>query len=202
MILIGITGIVGSGKTTASAMLKREGLEVIDLDRIAKEIIQQKRVILEIGKAFGNTYVVGGEIDVKMIGDLVFQNKGALEKLEALVHPLIDAEMHSQAKRLEARGVKTVIVDGPLIFEKGLHKELDKTVVVSGKPETIKARLKERGMNQGDAERRMASQIPLGEKEAQADYVVRNNGTIEDLEKEVGNLLKQIKEWEVELNAS
>ena len=202
MILIGVTGTVGSGKTTVSAMLRKEGEEVIDLDKIAKEIARQERIISDIRKAFGGSYVIDGEIDTERVGRLVFHNKEAREKLESILHPLVDAEMRSRVKRLEAQGRKTVIIDGPLIFEKGLDKELDKTVVVSGKTATIKARLKKRGMDEEDAGRRMAAQMPLEEKEARADYVVRNDGTMEDLENEVGNLLKQIKEWEVELNAS
>jgi dephospho-CoA kinase len=202
MILIGVTGIVGSGKTTVSAMLGKEGLEVIDLDKIAKEIIRQEGIISDIGKAFGNSCVTDGAVDIKKVAELVFHNKEAREKLESIVHPLIDAEMHSRINRLKAQGTRMVIIDGPLIFEKGLHKELNKTIVVSGKAKIIGARLKKRGMDEGDAERRMASQIPLEEKEARADYIIRNDGSMGDLEKEVGNLLKQIKEWEVELNAS
>jgi dephospho-CoA kinase len=202
MILIGVTGIVGSGKTTVSAMLRKEGQKVIDLDKIAKEIVRQERIVSDIQKAFGGSYVTDSEIDIERVARLVFHNKEAREKLESILHPLIDAEMRGRIKSLEEQGRKTVIIDGPLIFEKGLHKELSKTVVVSGRPELIKARLKARGMDEGDAERRMASQIPLEEKEALADYIVHNDGTMEDLEKEVDNLLKQIKEWEVELNAS
>jgi dephospho-CoA kinase len=202
MILVGITGIVGSGKTTVSAMLEKEGLELIDLDIIAKEIIRQEGIISDIGKAFGGSCVTDGMINSKKVAELVFRNKEAREKLESIIHPLIDAEMHRRINRLKAQGTKTVIIDGPLIFEKGLHKELNRTIVVSGKAETIRTRLKKRGMDEGDATRRMASQIPLEEKEAQADYIIRNDGTMADLETEVGNLLKQIKEWEVELNAS
>ena len=201
MILIGVTGTVGSGKTTVSAMLRKEGQEVIDLDKIAKEIVRQERIISDIQKAFGGSYIIDGEIDIEGVGRLVFHDKEAREKLESILHPLIDAEMHSRVKRLQAQGRKTVIIDGPLIFEKGLDKELDKTVVVSGKTATIKTRLKKRGMDEEDAGRRMAAQMPLEEKEVRADYVIRNDGTMEDLENEVGNLLKQIKEWEVELNA-
>jgi len=202
MILIGVTGIVGSGKTTVSAMLEKEGFKVIDLDRIAKEIAQQKKVIADIREAFGGSCVAGGEIDVKKVGWLVFRDKEAREKLESIMHPLIDAEMQSKVKKIEAEGTIIAIIDGPLIFEKGLDKDLQKTVVVSGKQETLRVRLKKRGMDEDDSDRRMAAQMSLEEKEARADYIIHNDGTMEDLEKEVGKLLKQIKEWEVELNAS
>jgi dephospho-CoA kinase len=202
MILIGVTGVVGSGKTTVSGMLRKQGFRIIDLDRIAKEIVEREEVIKDIQRAFGASYITEGKLDIKKVGKLVFYNKEDLKKLESIVHPKIMTDMQATVKNLEAQGTKMVIIDGPLIFEKGLHKELNKTVVVSAETEIIKDRLKKRGMDEEDMNRRMAAQIPLGEKEAQADHVIYNNGTMEDLEKEVDNFLKQIKEWEVEANAS
>ena len=202
MILIGVTGIVGSGKTTVSNMLRKKGLDVIDLDRTAKGIIQQEKAIRDIQGAFGSSYIAFGKIDIKRVGELVFRDKEALEKLERIVHPLVMAAMWDAIGKLEAQGAEAVIVDGPLIFEKGLYKDLDKTVVVSAKAETITDRLEKRGMDREDTRRRVAAQTPLSEKEALADHVIYNNGSIEDLEKEVDGLLKKIKEWEVELDAS
>jgi len=138
MILIGITGIIGSGKTTVSSMLKKEGFEVIDLDGIAKEVLSLE--------------------DVKK--------------------------------------------DGPLLFETGLYRKLDKTVVVSTDAEMLGGRLKNRGMDEEDVKRRMTFQISLKEKEKMADWVVYNNGTVEDLKKETETLLEKIKGWEVEPHAS
>jgi dephospho-CoA kinase len=201
MILIGVTGIVGSGKTTVSRMLRKQGFEIIDLDRIAKEIVNREEVVRDIQIAFGPPYVTDGKLDIGRVGELVFHDKEALNKLEGIVHPKVEADMHDRIKRLETDGTKAVIIDGPLIFEKGLYKDLNKTVVVSAKEETIRDRLKKRGMDEEDMNRRLAAQIPLKEKEARADHIIHNDGTMKDLEKEVDDLLKQIKEWEVELNA-
>jgi dephospho-CoA kinase len=201
MILIGVTGIVGSGKTTVSRMLRKQGFEIIDLDRIAKEIVDREGVVRDIQIAFGPSYVTDGKLDIGRVRELVFHDKEALNKLEGIVHPKVEADMYDRLKKLETDGTKTVIIDGPLIFEKGLYKELNKTVVVSAKEEIIKDRLKKRGMDEEDMNRRLAAQIPLKEKEARADHIIHNDGTMKDLEKEVDDLLKQIKEWEVELNA-
>ena len=86
MILIGVTGTVGSGKTTVSAMLRKEGQEVIDLDKIAKEIARQERIISDIRNAFGGSYVIDGEIDTERVGRLVFHNKEAREVMRQPSH--------------------------------------------------------------------------------------------------------------------
>ncbi len=202
MILIGVTGVVGSGKTTVSDILKRKGLEIIDLDKTAKEIVEREDVKRAIERELGSRCISGGKIDVGRVRELVFEDREALRRLEGIVHPRVLAQMHETAKALGEQGAKAVIVDAPLLFEKGLDRELDKTVVVSASPEKIKERLKKRGMEENDMRRRTAIQMSLKDKEKLADYVVHNDGTIENLEKEVDNLLNTIKGWEVELHAS
>ena len=85
----------------------------------------------------------------------------------------------------EGRGEKAIIIDGPLLFETGLYKKFDKTVVVTADMGIIRERLKKRGMSADDIERRISHQVPLEEKEGAADFVLRNNGTREDLDKEI-----------------
>lgn len=202
MILIGVTGIVGSGKTTVSGMLQRAGLAVLDLDKIAKEVVQREDVKKDIEKELGSCYITEGTLNIQKTRDFVFKEPAALEKLENIIHPRIKEAMCEKIKGLQARGVSAVVIDAPLLFEKGLQKELNKTVVVSANAEKTKERLRKRGLQEDDINRRTAIQIPLNEKEAMADYVVHNNGAIEDLEQQIDNLLHTIKEWEVEPNAS
>jgi dephospho-CoA kinase len=94
-----------------------------------------------------------------------------------------------------------VIVDGPLLYETDLHKDLDKIVVVSTEKEKIRERLRARGLSDNDMDARTSNQIPLKEKEKRADFVIFNNGTKRDLEQEVEGLLRRIKEWEVTVDA-
>jgi len=102
---------------------------------------------------------------------------------------------------IKKRGAKSIIIDGPLLFETGLYKRLDKIVVVSANPEALKERLIKRGMEQEDIEKRMVFQISLEEKEKLADIVLYNNGTMEGLKREVSKLSETIKGWEVEIDA-
>ena len=199
MIAIGITGIIGSGKSTVSAMLGQAGFTVIDLDSLASEVSGSPAAREGIRKTFGEGYIKeDGTIDKDRMKDLVFEDKARLGQLEAIMHPLIRAEMERRAIEAWEAGARAVIIDGPLIFEKGMYKELDKVVVVSADMAKIKERLIRRGMTGGDAERRMENQMPLAEKEKMADYVIYNNGTEDDLREKIKILLEKIKTWEVE----
>jgi len=202
MITIGITGIIGSGKTTASAALKDRGIPVIDLDVLARRTLALAEVHEDIEREFGGGFIAGGEVVVEKLRDAVFADTEKLRKLEAITHPRVLAQLWQAVRKLTDAGNKAVIVDGPLLFETGLHKELDKTVVVAADMDVIRERLKIRGMAPEDIEKRISHQIPLAEKEKAADHVLFNNGTRTDLEKNVEDLLERIKEWEVRIRCT
>jgi dephospho-CoA kinase len=198
MITIGITGIIGSGKTTVSGVLQRKGYTVIDLDVLAKGVNETEAVKEDIRRTFGQEFIKeDNTINVERMRDLVFNDTSQLKILEGIIHPRVIAEMERQVALRRTAGDKAIIIDGPLIFETDLHTRLDKIVVVSADVEIIKKRLLGRGMETEDIEKRMAHQIPLKEKEKAAQYVVYNNGTEDDLKKEIDILLEKIKIWEV-----
>lgn len=196
MITIGITGIIGSGKSTVSQALKERGVPVVDLDAVAKEVLTFSDVHEDITRAFGPGFVENGTVVIEKVRDTVFADKDKLKKLEAITHPRIIGHMWKTIRDLEKDGKPATIVDGPLLFETGLYKELDKTVVVSADMEIVRKRLVMRGMEANDIEKRISHQIPLGEKEKVADYVLLNNGTREDLDREIDKLMERINEWE------
>ncbi len=201
MILIGVTGIVGSGKSTVSNLLREKGFQVIDLDKLAKESLSWDEVKDGIREAFGDDYVRDGVVDVEKLGRTVFSKEEELRRLEGIVHPKVTKALFRKAEELRKEGAKTLIIDAPLLFETDLCKRVDKIVVVTAPMEIIKERLKLRGMAEDDMERRIPFQVPLSEKEKMADYVVHNSGTVEDLGSEVDALLGRIKSWEVEVDA-
>ncbi|HPP06887.1 MAG TPA: dephospho-CoA kinase [Syntrophorhabdaceae bacterium] len=196
MIKIGITGIIGSGKTTVSNLLRKKGFTVLDLDSLAKKALEKKEVIYKIKGEFGDEVIINGKVSPEKLKDIVFTNKERLRLLEDIIHPEVIKEIFLQGEILKSRGEGTMIIDGPLIFEKGLYKELDKIIVVSADKDLIKERLKKRGMDEKDIEARTSFQIPLSEKEKLADYVIYNNDTEDNLKIQVDLLIKRIREWE------
>ena len=201
MILVGITGIIGSGKSTAADLLRAEGFPVIDLDGIAKESLDWDSVRKGIQGVFGTDYVRNGRVDVEELKATVFCDKERLRRLETIIHPVVVEELFRRADQLARAGKGVVIVDAPLLFEKGLQKKLDRVMVISASMGAIRERLRKRGMGEEDIERRILFQIPLAEKEKMADYVVRNDGTPENLKTEIHVLVERVKSWEVEVDA-
>jgi dephospho-CoA kinase len=163
--------------------------------------MDQAEIKNKVAISFGEDIINKGQVDTERLRERVFNDKDALRMLEDIVHPFVLRRLHERINLLKTQGTKVIIVDGPLIYEKGLYRELNKVIVVSADRERIIERTKRRGMKEEDIKRRMAIQIPLNKKERMADYVIYNNGTIEDLEQETALLLQKIKEWEEGVDA-
>lgn len=191
MILVGLTGGIGSGKSTVSALLAARGATVIDADAITRELqAPGQPVLVAIVERFGPGVLAGdGTLDRQALADLVFGPDGgdALADLNAIVHPAVGAEI---ARRLEeaSRGDGVVVLDVPLLVESG-RDDMAALVVVDVDPEVALARLVEqRGMRAEDARARMARQATREERRARADVVLDNSGTREALEAQVDAL--------------
>jgi dephospho-CoA kinase len=202
MIIVGLTGIIGSGKSTVAALLKAHGLHVIDFDALAKESLTWKETQSDIRDAFGAEYIVDGKVDIGRLRQTVFATDPDLRRLEEIIHPRVRQEVERRLVALEKKGIKAVVIDHPLLFEVGFHRPVDRIVVVTGRAEVIRERLKKRGMKAEDIERRISFQVPLEEKEKQADHIIDNNGTENLLEGQVDSLVQKITEWEVLGHAS
>ena len=201
MITIGLTGILGSGKSTAARLLKERGLDIVDMDALAKESLNRKETQFDIKAAFGDEYVVDGAVDVAKLRGLAFSQGNELRKLERIIHPRVRREVEKRTRAARKREARVLVFDHPLLFETGFHKKVDKVVVVTADLTRIKKRLKRRGMEADDVERRLSFQIPLAQKAPSADYVINNNGTEEALRKEINQFLEKLNSWEEEQNA-
>jgi dephospho-CoA kinase len=178
MDLIGLTGGVGSGKSTVSTFLRELGAPVIDADEGARAVVEPGTLGFEaVAAEFGPEVVREGRIDRQRLADIVFNDRPALERLNGIVHPLVREWMAARMAEAAAGGAEVVVQDVPLLFENGYEPMFRSTIVVYV-PEAVQVeRLVGRGMPVADARARIASQLPIEEKRSRATYLIDNSGT-------------------------
>lgn len=199
MLRVGLTGGLASGKSTVAAMFRTLGAYHLDADRIAHELIAPGgRAFDAVLSRFGAGILSpGGTIDRKALAEIVFADPAAVADLNGIVHPLVREEI---ARRIAEHAggpapAPVALVDAALLVESGLHRDLDALVVVACRPETQIARAVARGgMTEPQARARLAAQAPLDAKVAAADYVVDNDGTLEDTQRQVRAVWKALIE--------
>ena len=192
---LGLSGGIGSGKSTVSKILSDFGAVVIDADVIARE------VLLPGTSGYASAITAFGpgildekrSIDRKSLAKLVFENPNELAKLEAIVHPAVIARVTQIRNSLPESAV--VIYDTPLMFEKQLQGQFDKVLMVVSDKELRQTRLVERGLELGDIEARMANQATDEQRISIADFVIENNGTQEQLQEQVAKVWQQISAY-------
>ncbi|MBN1947308.1 MAG: dephospho-CoA kinase [Bradymonadales bacterium] len=188
MKLFGLTGNTGTGKSTVARMLAGLGIAVVDADLLARQVVEPGQPALEeIRAEFGDQFFDSeGRLDRKALGRLVFGDRKALERLEAIVHPRILALAAERIRALERGGAQVVVFDAAALLEAGLAAMFDGLIVVTSDREQQVSRIMDRdGLTRQDADRRMAAQMPSDQKVRAADRVVDNSGTLQELEEEV-----------------
>lgn len=193
--VLGLTGGIASGKTTVSNYLKSLGIDVIDADIIAREVMQAgEPVVLEIAEAFGNEMLLpNGEIDRQRLGESIFQSEIKREKLNQLVQGKIYREIMNQRNELLKKDNQLIVLDIPLLYEKNYEKMVDAVMVVYVDPATQKKRLmlREEQLSETDAMNRIQAQMPLKEKAKKADILINNNQTVKETISQVNNWLNK-----------
>lgn len=200
MLRIGLTGGIGSGKTTVADLLRSHGLPIIDADLIARDIVKPGQPALaELAQAFGHDILnVDGSLNRSLLASRAFVDAEHTELLNSITHPRIQAETARRFAAAEAAGEKAVVYDMPLLVDNGLDKAMDLVVVVDVDAETRVARLVAwRGLTEEDARRRLDAQISDEERLAAADVVIDNNGNLESLDRQVADLIERIRGLEV-----
>lgn len=194
MLLVGLTGGIGSGKSTVSAMLAERGAEIIDADHIAREVVMPGRdAWCKIRDHFGpGVLFADGSIDRQALADIVFGDKSKLALLNEITHPAIFKRI---ADRLEAAKDRDVIVvlDAALLIETGLAQRVDVLVVTHSPKEVQVDRLAAMGMPAAQANARIAAQAAPEERLARADIVIDNTGSLEDLGRRVDEVWKELE---------
>ena len=194
MLLVGLTGGLGSGKSTVSGMLAERGAVVLDADAFARDAVGSgtagfDRVVARFGPG-----IVGadGELDRAKLASIVFNDEPALRDLEAIVHPEV-RRMVEEGVSANAGTDRVVVLVNPLLIEMGTHRDCDVVVVVSASPQAQLERVVARGMARGDAAARMANQLPMDERARHADVLLDNDGDLAQLERQVDRLWADLR---------
>ena len=185
MILVGLTGCIGSGKSTVSALLAHKGAQIVDGDKIARDLQEVGTPALaQLAETFGDILRADGSLDRARLASIVFTDSQKLGQLNAIMRPAIAAEIEARIDRFRDSD-EIVVLDMPLLVENP-RKDLAGIVVVDVAPETAVERLvRHRGMAEGDARARLAAQATRDDRLAAADFVIDNEGPTENLDAQV-----------------
>jgi dephospho-CoA kinase len=185
MLTVGLTGGIGSGKSTVARMLADRGAIVIDADQLAREAVARGTAGFDaVRRRFGDEVVgTDGDLDREALAAIVFADESARRELEAIVHPEVRRRV-ADTVIAHAETDDIVVLDSPLLIETGAHRDCAVVVVVSADPQTQIDRLVARGMDEADARSRLASQMSTEEKVAFADMVIDNDGSLDELRAE------------------
>ena len=187
---IGLTGGIATGKSHVRARFENLGVPTIDSDVLAREALAPRSAgLAAVAERFGRGVLKGdGSLDRDGLAKIVFADLHARKDLEAIVHPFVQRRTDEWFAGLDTSRYRYAIADIPLLYEVGRDKDFDEVVVVACTPETQLKRLLERGMTEGEARQRLAAQLPLEDKIARADHVIRTDGSYDETERQVEEL--------------
>lgn len=196
MKIIGLTGTIGSGKSTVAQCLKQLGAEVIDADKIGHEIYQPgTNAIKEIVKVFGRDILeTDGNIDRAKLADIVFGSEDALKKLDAIVHPLIRERIYELVKEYREKRTAVLVIEAALLIETGWTGMVHEIWVTTAPKTVIYQRMKDKnGSTRAQVQARMKYQLPLKEQRMYAKNVINTNVPLPELQAKVAALWKKLK---------
>jgi dephospho-CoA kinase len=197
MVIVGLTGSVGTGKSTVTNFFRQLGAHVIDWDELARKVtVPHTKAWQEIVDHFGKD-ILNDDLTInrQRLADVVFSDQKKLAKLNQIVHPMVFQEDERITNEIRSYDGEAVIVkDIPLLFEVTRSVSMDKVVVVSTSEETQLRRLEQKGIGRQDARKRIESQLPLGEKIESADFVIDNDGPLKETKRQVEEIYALLRE--------
>ncbi len=195
MIIIGLTGSLGTGKSTVARMFAQLGAAVIDADAVVHSLFGHKgKVYSSVVKAFGKLVAGSNGIDRRLLADIVFKDKNKLKILMSIVHPAALKEVQKKVRILKKeKRLRMVVIDAPLLIEAGWYQWVDYLIVVrSSRDLQFKRLWAERRMSKADAQRRLKTQMPIQQKINMADIVIDNRSSLKDTKKQTHMIVQRI----------
>lgn len=196
MLVIGLTGNIGCGKSSLSKILKDNSLDIIDADIISREIMSNNKLLEEVFQVFGEDVKdKDGTLNRKKLASIVFSDDKKLIALNDITHPAIKNEIKRRIKDIENKGRNIVIVDAALLIEGKFLDLIDKLIVITCDEKEQLNRVMDRdNSNMGEALNRISSQMSQNEKVKFGDYIIDNSGSLEELNYKANKLITYIKE--------
>jgi dephospho-CoA kinase len=193
--LIGLTGGIGSGKSTVARIFRDHGVPVIDADVVARQVTEPGQAAhRDIARAWPQVIGADGRVDRKRLAAIVFADSKSRKRLEAITHPRIRTEVAAQAAALEATGHEVALFEAALLVETGSYRDLDGLILVTCDPTACVERVVQRdGTSRESALARIAAQLPVEDKIRAADHVIDNGGTLEQTTEQVLRILHVIQ---------
>jgi dephospho-CoA kinase len=190
MYKIGLTGGIGSGKSSVAAWFRKRGLDVFDADREIHALYDVPAIRERIVKEFGARRAGSNGVDRRKIGESVFADPAALRRLENILYPALAVKWLAALRAAKKKGAAVLIYDAPLLYEKGLDADVDAVWVVYATPaQQIKRAMERGGLTEAEVKSRLEAQMPLEAKTLRADAVIRNDGSWAETEAQLTELL-------------
>ncbi len=192
MFLVGLTGNFGMGKSTVLKMFQRLGAVTYDADEIVAALLMKETVRERIRDLLGNDVFLGdGSLDKNKVASIVFADGALRRALEDILHPLVFKKIQSFLDRAGKRS-GIVIVEAPLLFERSYEDRFRRIITVQADQDKTLKRLEAKGISRPDALLRISAQLPVTEKIGKSDFIIQNDGTLEETEKQVREIYEKL----------
>lgn len=192
MLLVALTGNYGMGKTTVLSIFRDLGAYTIDTDSVVDSLLTERSVLIKIKRLFGNeVFYNNGTLNKKRVAEIIFKDANLRRSLEDILHPLVFKRIKEFTDKMDQKD-KILIVAVPLVYERGYEKRFDRIIVVYTDIKLAINRLKDNGIAKKDALMRLKAQLPIEEKMEKADFLIDNNGSLEETLKQVKKIYKKL----------
>jgi dephospho-CoA kinase len=192
MLLVALTGNYGMGKSTVLSLFRKLGVSTLDADEIVDSLFRRKKILEKIRQLMGNSvFHDSGSLNKRKVAEIIFRNARLRRSVEDILHPFVFEKIKDFLKKMNIND-NILIVAVPLVYERAYEDKFDETIVVHTTEETALHRLGVKGISRKDALLRLKTQMPIEEKIKRADFLINNDGTLNETTVQVEKLLKNL----------